>query len=107
VIDVVQVTTTVGSRDDARRLARLLVDEHLAACVQVVGPIESTYRWRGAVQTEAEWLLVAKTTADRYDAIEARLVEEHPYDVPEVLAVPVTDGNETYLDWVVAETVSD
>ena len=104
---VLQVTTTVGSHDEARRLAHLLVDERLAACVQLVGPLESTYRWQGAVQTEEEWLLVAKTTADRYDAFEARLLAEHPSDVPEVLAVPVTAGSETYLAWVAAETVSD
>ena len=99
-----QVTTTLGSRDEADRLAGALVRERLAACVQVVGPIRSTYWWQGAVETAEEWLCLIKTADARYAALEARIKELHSYDVPEIVAVPITAGAAAYLDWIAAET---
>ena len=77
-----------------------LVERRLAACVQVVGPVESRYRWEGRVETATEWLCVAKTTAERYDELEAAIGDLHSYDVPEILAVPVVRGSAAYLQWL-------
>jgi len=100
------VTTTAGTREEAEALSRALVDGRLAACVQVIGPVESRYWWDGAVETATEWLCVAKTTADRYDEVEAAIRATHSYDVPEILAVPVVRGSEPYLRWLGSETGS-
>ncbi|WP_017599152.1 divalent-cation tolerance protein CutA [Nocardiopsis lucentensis] len=101
---IVRVETTVDSREGAERVARSLIEHRLAACAQVSGPITSFYRWEGEVQTDEEWMVVAKTSADRVDGLTAHVVEVHPYDVPEVVAVPVTRGNASYLSWVGDET---
>jgi periplasmic divalent cation tolerance protein len=103
--DVVQVLTTMDGRDAAVSLAERLVEWRTAACVQVIGPIRSVYRWRGAVKRAEEWLCVAKTTRARYDDLERAIREGHPYDVPEITALPVVTGGADYLAWVVAETV--
>lgn len=100
----VRVETTTAGSDDAARLARSVVTARLVACAQVVGPIASTYRWEGEVVTEQEWLVVMKTAADRLDALVAHLRAEHPYDVPEVVAVPVVGGSGPYLDWLTEQT---
>ena len=84
----------------ARRIAEALVGERLAACVNRLPAISSTYRWQGEVITDNEELLLIKTTADRFDALRTRLLELHPYDLPELIAVPVERGHATYLDWV-------
>jgi len=113
------VLTTTDSADDAERLARLLVDAHLAACVQIAGPVRSVFRWegtgdaaersstRGEVSVEPEWQLWLKTDAARVDDLTARLVAEHTYDVPEVLVLPVVGGHGPYLAWVTGETRTD
>lgn len=98
------VVTTTDSAEEAERLARAVVADHLAACVQIVGPVRSVFRWDGAVAVESEWQVVVKTAADRVDAVTARLVADHSYDVPEVIAVPVVGGHAPYLSWVVDET---
>lgn len=100
---VLQVQTTVDDRGVATSIARALVDERLAACVQVLGPIESTYRWEGAVEGASEWLLLVKTTDDAWPTLSARLATLHPYREPEVIALPVTRGSEGYLGWVRGE----
>jgi periplasmic divalent cation tolerance protein len=102
--DAVVVTTTVDSRAVADRLAWSTVEARLAACAQVTGPIQSTYWWQGAVEQAEEWMLVLKTTEQRYPALEAHLRGAHPYDVPEIICVPVTAGNPAYLSWIAAET---
>ncbi|MFV2198179.1 divalent-cation tolerance protein CutA [Nocardiopsis sp. LOL_012] len=102
--DTVRVETTVDSREGAQRLARSVIEHGLAACAQVGGPITSFYRWEGAVQADEEWTVVAKTAADRLADLTAHLLEAHPYDVPEIVAVPVVGGNPAYLDWVRDET---
>ena len=84
----------------ARRIAETLVDEHLAACVNQLPGIRSVYRWQGAVHTDSEELLLIKTTDARFAALERRLLELHPYEVPELIAVPVAQGHQAYLDWV-------
>jgi periplasmic divalent cation tolerance protein len=103
--DVVQVLTTMDGRDAAVSLAERLVGGRTAACVQVIGPIRSVYRWRGAVERAEEWLCVAKTTRRRYGDLERTIREAHPYDVPEITALPVVAGGADYLAWVAAETV--
>lgn len=101
---VVVVTSTLPTRDDADRIARLLVEERLAACVQCAGPIESTYRWQGQVERSTEWYVHCKTAAARAEALLARLRALHPYDVPEIIVTPVLGGNPAYLDWVKRES---
>ena len=96
----VQVLTTVGSAEEAERISTLLVDRRLAACVQVVGPVESRYRWQGKVETEREWQCLAKTEVGRYAEVEAAIRETHSYEEPEILAIPVLAGSAGYLSWI-------
>ena len=98
------VLCTCPDVETGRRIARTLVDERLAACVNIVAGVVSVFRWQGAVQEEGEVLLVLKTAADRLDALRERLVALHPYECPEVLALPVEAGHAPYLDWLTAET---
>jgi periplasmic divalent cation tolerance protein len=100
------VVTTLPDRAAADRLAAILVEERLAACVQVSGPIASTYRWHGAVQRAEEWQCQCKTTDVRRAAVQARIRELHPYEVPEIIALPLTSGNAAYLAWVEENTSS-
>ncbi|GGJ74540.1 divalent cation tolerance protein [Pilimelia anulata] len=99
-----QVTTTIDSAEAAAGLARAAVEARLVACARVAGPVESTYWWEGRVETAREWVVVAKTTDERYPALEALLRERHPYDVPEIIRTPVTGGSPAYLAWISAET---
>ena len=94
------VLTTVGAAFDVAALARTLVDEHLAACVNVLPPMQSIYRWQGQVHVDDERQLVIKTSADRVAALQLRLGALHPYDVPEFLVVEVAGGSQAYLDWL-------
>jgi periplasmic divalent cation tolerance protein len=84
----------------AQTIAEALVSERLAACVNRLPGISSTYRWQGTVTTDSEELLLIKTTAGRFDALKTRLLELHPYELPELIAVPVALGHPAYLDWV-------
>lgn len=99
-----QVSTTTSSRDVAQALARTAVESRVAACGQLVGPISSVYRWQETIETADEWLVLFKTAADRVDALIDHLRSHHPYDVPEVIATPITGGHPEYLSWVVEET---
>lgn len=103
-MDVLQVTISAESREQAGALAGTLLDRRLAACVQVVGPVESRYWWEGTLETSTEWLCVVKTTVERYDELEAAVRHVHSYEVPEILAVPVVRGSQAYLRWVDEET---
>jgi periplasmic divalent cation tolerance protein len=94
------VLSTFPADQDAAALARALVDERLAACVNVLPPMTSIYRWEGAVEQASEHQLVIKTTAGRVEALKARIAELHPYDVPEILVLSVIDGAASYLKWV-------
>ena len=100
------VLVTAGSEDEAAKIARALVDERLAACVNIVPGARSIYRWRGAVEDEREVLMIIKTAAAALDALEARVRELHSYEVPEVLALPVDKGSGPYLDWL-GESLGD
>jgi len=102
--DYVQVVTTASSADEARRIATALVEERLAACVQIVGPIESIYRWQGNVETATEWQCWIKTRRQHYDSVEAAIRRLHSYEVPEILAMPIAAGSEAYLKWISDET---
>jgi periplasmic divalent cation tolerance protein len=84
----------------AQEIAEALVGEQPAACVNRVPGISSTYRWQGAVTTEREELLLIKTTARRFEALKSRLLELHPYELPELIAIPVERGHDAYLEWV-------
>ena len=90
--------------DSAGRIATALVDERLAACVNVVPGLRSTYRWQGEVTRDDELLLIIKTSHDRFDALRERLPMLHPHELPELVAVEAADGLAAYLDWVRAET---
>lgn len=98
--DCVQVIATTGTREQADEIARALVDRRLAACVQVAGPITSTYHWKGRVETSREWQCIAKTRRGLYEQVEEAIRQLHAYEVPEILAVPVTAANSAYLAWL-------
>ena len=102
--DVLAVLCTCPDAATAERLAGGLVGRRLAACVNILPEIRSIYRWQGETQDDAEVLMIAKTTRCAYAGLEAWLIEHHPYDVPEVLALPVAAGSAAYLEWVVNET---
>ncbi len=98
------VLITAPNVDVAAKLARALVAERLAACVNVVPGVRSFYRWEGEVQDDAEVLLIAKTRGDRGEALAARVKDLHPYDLPEILELPATGGSAAYLAWVQSES---
>lgn len=98
------VLTTLPDRDSAEALAAHLVEARLAACVSIQGPCRSLYRWQGAVEAAEEVPLLIKTAADRYDALAAAIGERHPYDLPELIALPITTGSAAYLAWIAGET---
>jgi periplasmic divalent cation tolerance protein len=95
-----QVTTTLPDRALAERVAAELVEARLAACAQIVGPVASTYRWQGTVEAAEEWYCHLKTTEPRLPALRERLRRLHPYEVPEIIAVPILDGDPAYLEWI-------
>ncbi len=98
--------STCPDADSADRIARALVTERLAACVNRLPGVQSTYRWRGQIEQADEVLLLIKTTTDRLDAMTARLRALHPYELPELIAVEVRSGLPAYLDWVATETAA-
>ena len=98
--EYVLVLTTLPTDADGAAFARTLVEEQLAACVNLHAPMESIYRWEGNIETETERQLVIKTTRERVAALWDRVRELHPYDVPEFLVLPIVDGNDAYLRWV-------
>jgi periplasmic divalent cation tolerance protein len=96
----VLATTTTATMEDARKIAAQLVEERLAACVQIVEPITSVYRWQGAVEEERELLLLIKSTEDLIPRIAELLDRIHPYEVPELIATPIIGGSAAYLSWL-------
>jgi periplasmic divalent cation tolerance protein len=91
---------TVPDREAGERIAAALVEERLAACVNLIPGLTSIYRWQGKVEKAAECLLVIKTTAARFEALKARIKALHPYETPEIIAVPITHGDNAYLNWL-------
>jgi len=98
--DFIQITTTTGQRHDAEQIASELVSRRLAACVQISGPILSTFRWQGQVETADEWVCTIKTSRDKFDAVTELFRQIHPYEVPEIIATPISAGNDAYLRWL-------
>lgn len=101
------VLCTCPTEDIATPLARQLVDEHLAACVNLLPQMRSIYRWQGKIHCDAEVLLLIKTATERLDQLKQRLLELHPYELPEIIAVNIDSGLPRYLDWIVRETRPD
>jgi periplasmic divalent cation tolerance protein len=102
--DHVIVSSTTDSEGAARDLASGVISAHLGACAHIVGPITSVYRWEGEVQTDQEWRVEVKTAADQVAALTDHIKAHHSYDVPEIIATPITGGSTEYLAWLVAET---
>jgi periplasmic divalent cation tolerance protein len=103
-MDTLLVLTNLPDRASAERLARVLLEARVAACVNILAPCCSVYRWRGAVQDDEEYPLLIKTTAARYPDVERAVRAEHPYELPEIIAVPVERGLPAYLEWISSET---
>lgn len=101
--DIIQVTTAVDNEEDARAIASAVVGQRLAACVQIVGPLQSSYWWNGDVEESEEWLCIIKTRLALFDELSAVVHQVHPYDVPELLATPVVAGSKAYLAWLQGE----
>ena len=94
------VLTTAGSAEEAQKIARHVVEQRLAACVNIVPKIESVYRWQGKVESSAEWLLLIKTTVEKFPNVRTAIRDLHSYDLAECIAIAVEDGSEEYLDWI-------
>ena len=94
------VLTTAGSEEEARNIALALVDRRLAACVNIVAQVESVYRWQGNVESSREWLLIIKTTADRFPSVRDAIQEMHSYELPECISLNIEDGSAGYLEWL-------
>ena len=104
---VLVALSTFPNPDKAAEVARTLVNEQLAACVNLVGQIRSIYRWQGEISDDTETLAIIKTTDERFEAMRARLVELHPYEVAEVIALPIEAGHAPYLAWVAGAVTND
>ncbi len=98
------VLITCGSEEEALRIARSLVEECLAACVNLISPVRSIYRWEGKIWDEKEWLLIIKTQRKRFDELEKKVKSLHSYSVPEIIALPIIAGSSSYLDWLAEMT---
>ena len=102
--EYIQVSTSVDDKLKAQDIAAILVERHLAACVQIVGPIHSVYRWQGKVESSVEFLCHVKTRQELYDNVEAAIREQHPYDEPEIVGTEIIAGSDSYLQWINQET---
>jgi periplasmic divalent cation tolerance protein len=96
----IQVSTTTETKKQAQKIAQYLVEQKLAACVQISGPIESTYRWKAKVENAQEWLCLIKTRENLFDKVEAAIKKLHSYETPEIIAVPIIKGSREYLNWL-------
>ena len=101
--EFIQLFTTTEKKDDAEVISREIVEKRLAACAQVVGPIKSTYWWREKIEQTEEWLCIMKSRKDLYEELEKAIKSIHPYEVPEIVAVPIVSGSQSYLDWLEQE----
>ena len=103
-MDTLLVLSNLPDRASAEKLARVLIEERLAACVNVLSPCRSVYRWKGKIEDAEEFPVLIKTTRERYAALEAAIRKNHPYELPEIIAFPVAAGLQAYVEWVAAET---
>ena len=97
---LIQVTTTTSNKEDAEKLSDILVSKKLVACVQVLGPLVSTYWWQGKIEKTREWLCLIKSKKLFYKKIEECIKRNHPYDVPEIIMMPIVGGSKAYLQWI-------
>lgn len=102
----IQVSTTTETKEDAQKIAQYLVEQKLAACVQITGPIESTYRWKGKMETASEWLCLIKTRDNLFEKVEDAIKKLHPYETPEIIALPIIRGSREYLNWLDNEIIN-
>ncbi|WP_457576923.1 divalent-cation tolerance protein CutA [Desulfomarina sp.] len=98
------ISTTFERKEDGEKIAEILLAENLIGCAQLSGPVQSHYRWQGKTEISVEYLLQLKTAESKYSLVEKRIKELHPYDLPEIVAVPVSHCSNEYLNWVVGET---
>lgn len=98
------VFITTGSADEAKKIGKLLVEEGFAACCTIIQPVESIFKWKGAIHVEQETLVICKTREELFNALEKRVKQLHSYEVPEIIAIPITQGSRNYLDWIIKET---
>lgn len=101
----IQVFTTIPDKQDGNKISKALIGKRLAACVQIGGPIKSVYRWKGKVETEREWVCIIKTRESLYEKVEKIIKAIHPYEIPEIIASPITRANRDYLKWLSKETI--
>jgi periplasmic divalent cation tolerance protein len=104
--DPIVVLVTCGSEEESLKIANALVEDHLAACVNLVAPIRSIYRWEGKIWDEKEWLLIIKTQKHRFEELERKVKSLHSYSVPEIISLPITEGSLAYLNWIRENTQS-
>jgi periplasmic divalent cation tolerance protein len=102
--EFILIISTVNNPDEAKKLAGLLVKEKLAACVSILSPVVSIYRWQNKVETEDEIVLFIKTVKNKYKEVEKLISENHSYEVPEIIALPIVRGEEKYLQWIIDNT---
>jgi periplasmic divalent cation tolerance protein len=98
--DPIIVLVTCGSEEEALKIAHSLVEERLAACVNLVFPVRSIYRWEGKIWDEKEWILIIKTQKQRFEKLEKKVKSLHSYSVPEIIGLPIIEGSSSYLDWL-------
>jgi periplasmic divalent cation tolerance protein len=98
--EYVQIFTTTEKKEDAEKIARNLVEKRVAGCVQIVGPVRSNYWWKGNLETAEEWLCLIKSKGELYAQIEGAIKELHPYEIPEIIALPIVAGSKDYLEWL-------
>jgi periplasmic divalent cation tolerance protein len=94
------VLVTCGSEEEAVKVAHSLVEERLAACVNLISPVRSIYRWEGKIWDEKEWILIIKTQKERYEELENKVKSLHSYSVPEIIGLPIVEGSSSYLGWL-------
>lgn len=99
----IQVLTTFGRKLDAEKSAKVLIEKRLAGCIQIIGPVSSTYWWKNKIENEEEWLCIIKSKRSLYNELEKAIKEIHPYETPEIIAIPVIEGSKEYLDWIANE----
>lgn len=104
---LMQVVTTCATQDEAQRIGEALVAARLAACVQIHSPITSIYRWHGQVERSEEWLLVVKTVQQRFDHVAAAIRQQHSYQAPQIIGIPIVEGTEDYVTWLREQVTSE
>ncbi|MDP2921847.1 MAG: divalent-cation tolerance protein CutA [Candidatus Omnitrophota bacterium] len=103
----VQVITTLSGKKHAEKLTKEILDKRLGACVQIIGPFKSVYRWKGRIEKTLEWACVIKTRRELYKKVENAIRKIHPYEIPEIIAIPIIEGSSDYLKWLSNETTED